>query len=104
MMRRLLLVLCSILSFPVFSSLHTGAGVSARVMIDSDNLLTGRPADTLNLQGTDNVCIYNSQRYSEGAILKSGTLLLTCVRDKNIIGTAPLVWQPLKTSSSAAAP
>lgn len=41
-------------------------------------------------------CIYQSQNYSEGAVVKVEGVLLQCARDPNVVGTNPLVWVRLK--------
>ncbi len=94
-MRCLLLILAGVCSFPAFATLHAGGGSSARVEIDTNQWLSARQEETIPWQGINRICFYNNQRYSEGAILKTGTVLMQCIRDKNSIGNGPLIWKPL---------
>ncbi|MFI8416945.1 DUF1496 domain-containing protein [Serratia sp. NPDC078593] len=40
-------------------------------------------------------CTYQSQTYSEGAVLKVEGEILQCTRDSTVVGTNPLVWKRL---------
>ncbi|WP_039058178.1 YnjH family protein [Enterobacter sp. Bisph1] len=41
-------------------------------------------------------CVYDNQRYSEGAVIKTEGILLQCQRDEKVISTNPLVWRRVK--------
>ncbi len=94
-MRCLLLILAGFCSFPAFCSLHAGSGGAVRLDIDSGQVLSVGQLGRTDWQGSDRVCWFNNQRYSEGAIIKAGPVLLQCGRDRNVTGTIPLIWKPL---------
>ncbi|QCR37842.1 DUF1496 domain-containing protein [Nissabacter sp. SGAir0207] len=41
-------------------------------------------------------CVYQDERYSEGALLKVEGELLQCARDPQVVGTNDLIWQRVK--------
>lgn len=41
-------------------------------------------------------CVYENRNYSEGAVVKVDGVTLQCVRDKQVVGTNDLIWQPFK--------
>ena len=94
-MRCLLLVLAGFCSFPALCSLHAGSGGAIRMDIDTGQVLSAGQNGRSDWQDNQRVCWFNNQRYSEGAVIKSGSGFMQCGRDRNITGTMPLIWKPL---------
>ena len=94
-MRFLLLITASFCSFSAFCSLHTESGGALRLDVDTTQVLSAGNYGRTGWQDSDRLCWYNNQRYSEGAVINAGPVLMQCGRDRNVTGTMPLIWKPL---------
>lgn len=68
---------------------------AVRLDIDTGQIMSVGQTGRADWQNSGRVCFYNSQRYSEGAVIKAGPVLIQCSREQNVTGTEPLIWKPL---------
>ncbi|MBK4714221.1 MULTISPECIES: DUF1496 domain-containing protein [Tenebrionibacter/Tenebrionicola group] len=47
-------------------------------------------------QPCNRCCVYQDQNYSQGAVIRVGSVLLQCQRDEKTVGTNPLLWRRIR--------
>ncbi|ARU94147.1 DUF1496 domain-containing protein [Tatumella citrea] len=94
-MRCLVLISAGFCCFSAFCSVDANSRGAVRLDIDTGQIMSVGQTGRADWQNSDRVCFYNSQRYSEGAVIKAGPVLIQCSREQNVTGTEPLIWKPL---------